>query len=267
MQRDRVQELNLPMSSMQRLFLHYRHRLFILLLAALTAVVVAVPHFSATAQITQATIVEILDSDEVFVEEEKAAVDSIADFGQNVHTEDARAGLVFINDLAVGRLGEDSSVIVGQCVEVQNGQLIASGPVNGCLSGFLVDVRGTIFIVDADDNKGNFKVLEGNIQVRNPDRGQEIEVGQLQQLGRLDRDEPEVSRIDFEDLVKILAGAFFRGFEVRLPNEEKLIAICNEERIRLIQEAGDAGPIVASRLPQCPTELGVRVEPPVRLPF
>ncbi|MBO9998812.1 MAG: hypothetical protein J7641_07340 [Cyanobacteria bacterium SID2] len=254
--------------TIERHFFRGRRRtVFSVLLALLTVLVVALPRIPATAQITQATIVEILDSDEVFVEEDKASIDQIAEFGQNIHTEDARAGLVFIDDLAVGRLGEDSSAIVGQCVEVQNGQLIASGPVNGCLSGFFVDVRGTIFIIDADDDKGNFKVLEGNIKVRNPERGQDIEVGQLQQLGRLDRDEPEIRRIDFEDLVKILAGVLFRGFEVKLPNEEKLLAICNEERFRIIEDAGEGGPVVAARLPQCPTELGVRVEPVIDLPF
>lgn len=221
----------------------------------------------ATAQITQATVAEILDSDEVFVEEEKARIEQIANFGQKISTEDARAGIIFINDLALGRLAEDSEVTVGQCVEVRSGQLIASGPVNGCLSGFVVDVRGTIFIVDADDDRGNFKVLEGSIQVNGDGRENAIEVGQLQQLGKLDEVEPEISRIDFEDLVRILSGVLFRGFEVELPNQDRLIAICNTERLKLIEEAGEGGAVLAARLPQCPTELGVRVEPPVRLPF
>jgi len=226
----------------------------------------AIPRIPAVAQITNATIVEILDGDEVFIEEAKATIDQIANFGEDIHTEDARAGIVFLEDLAVGRLAKDSVVTVGQCLEVVEGQLIASGPVNGCLSGFEADVSGTIYVMDADDDS-TFKVLEGAIDVK-PPSGDKIEVGQLREVS-VEDDELEVKRIDFEDLVRILSGAFFNGFEVSLPNEERLIAICNEERIRIIEEADEAGPVVAARLPYCPTELGVRFDPGggINLPF
>lgn len=236
-------------------------------LSLLTAIAIGWSQVPAVAQITQATVAEIIDGDEVFVETEKARLDQIAQFGQVISTEDSRAGLVFLDEIALGRLGEDSSVTVGQCVEVREGQLIASGPVNGCISGFVADVRGTIFIVDAEDEDGNFKVLEGSVQVASDRLNEPIEVGQLQQLGQLDDEEPQVTRIDFEDLVRILSGVLFRGFEVELPNQDRLIAICNAERLKVIEEADEAGPILAARLPQCPTELGVRFGPVINSPF
>ncbi|MGB3557947.1 MAG: hypothetical protein WBA24_05315, partial [Geitlerinemataceae cyanobacterium] len=136
--------------------------------------------------------------------------------------------------------------------------------VNGCLGGFVADVQGTIYVMDADDG-GKFQVLEGTVKV---EKGNEtVEVGQGEQVAVEGGILGEVKKISFQDFVKILKGALFDGFTIPLPNEEKLIGICQELR----QDAlgGTEGQIVGSVLgvPECPTELGVRVRPPIRLPF
>jgi hypothetical protein len=225
---------------------------------------IALPRVPATAQITQAIIQEILDKGEVFVQDEKATLQQVAAFNEVVATKDeSRTALLFSN-LAAGRLAPNSIVTVGQCVEVQQGQLVASGPVNGCLGGFVADVQGTIYVMDADKG-GKFQVLEGTVKV---EKGNEnVEVQQGEQVAVEDGILGQVEKISFEDFVKILKGALFDGFTIPLPNQDKLLEICQELR----QDAlgGTEGQAIGNVLgvPQCPTELGVRVRPPIRLPF
>lgn len=231
---------------------------------AFLVLAIALPRVPATAQITQAIVQEILDKGEVFVQAEKATLQQVAAFNEVVSTKDeSRTGLLFSN-LAAGRLAPNSTVTVGQCVELQDGQLVASGPVNGCLSGFVADVRGTIYVMDASDG-GKFQVLEGSVTVEKGNKN--VEVKQGEQVAVKGGVLGQVEKISFEDFVKILKGALFDGFTIPLPNEDKLLGVCQELR----QEAlgGTEGQIIGSVLgvPQCPTELGVRVRPPIRLPF
>ena len=225
---------------------------------------IAFPRFPANAQITQATVQEILDGDEVFIEEEKASLNQIADFSQTVRTQDSRTALLFSN-LAAGRLAPESSVVVGQCVEVREGQLVASGPVNGCLGGFTADVRGTIYVLNAED-EGRFQVLEGEVEIERAD-GETVSVPQGQQVAIEDGALAQVEAISVEEYIEILEGALFRGFEVPLPGQEQLIDICNELRRDAL--GGDIGNVVGSALgvPECPRELGIDVDPGLNLPF
>ena len=72
------------------------------------------------AQISQAVVQEIIDGPQVYIEEIQAKVDDQAEFGQVIVTKKARAGILF-NNGASGRLSENASVIVGQCVELERG--------------------------------------------------------------------------------------------------------------------------------------------------
>jgi hypothetical protein len=240
-------------------------RLFVGILS-LTCLVLAIalPRTPATAQITQAIVQEILDKGEVYVQDEKATLQQVAAFNEVVATKDeSRTALLFSN-LAAGRLAPNSIVTVGQCVEVQQGQLVASGPVNGCLGGFVADVQGTIYVMDADDG-GKFQVLEGTVKV---EKGNEnVEVQQGQQVAVEDGILGQVEKISLKDFVKILKGALFEGFTIPLPNQDKLLEVCQDLR----QDAlgGTEGQIIGNVLgvPECPTELGVRIRPPLGLPF
>ncbi|MDJ1182378.1 hypothetical protein [Roseofilum casamattae] len=181
------------------------------------------------AQINQAEVNEILDSEDVFIEAETAKVEDKADFGQAVRTQEARAGLEFDNG-AVGRLGSNSSVTVGQCVEVQNGQLLVSGPVDGCIAGFLVNVEGTVYVLEVDgDNKGTIKVIEGTVFVIPQGAAEAVApvvltagkklpvVGNL--LG-------EIQDITPEEFAQLVAGELFQGFTIPVTAEGVLRSVC-----------------------------------------
>ncbi|NJK99511.1 MAG: FecR domain-containing protein [Spirulinaceae cyanobacterium RM2_2_10] len=120
----------------------------------------------ARAAISTAVVQEIIDGDEVFIEAEKAELEAIANFQQTVSTEAARAGLLFSNG-AAGRLAPNSSVTVGQCIELQQGSILAVGPANGCASGFEIGVEGTVYVLEIDaSGSARVKVLEGSVVVK-----------------------------------------------------------------------------------------------------
>lgn len=180
------------------------------------------PH-PASAQITQAVIQEILDSDRVFIEETLASVDAIANFQEKISTEDARTSLAFSNG-AIGRLGPNSEVIIGQCIEVQQGFLLASGPANGCTANFQIGVEGTIYVMEVgEDGISQVQVLEGEIAVigdSNSDpaivsQGNRLEINREGRIG-------PVRRLSQADVERILTGVLFDGFQGELPGIERL---------------------------------------------
>ncbi|BFM39728.1 hypothetical protein OLK001_16540 [Synechocystis sp. LKSZ1] len=101
-------------------------------------------------QITQATIQEIIDGNQVYIQNVPAKVKDQANFGQIVLTQESRAGLAF-NNGAQGRLGRQTRVTVGQCVDVVNGELLISGPVNGCVANLTVSVLGTLYVLQKNE--------------------------------------------------------------------------------------------------------------------
>ncbi len=123
-------------------------------------------HLPARAAISNAVVQEIIDGDAVFIEDEQAELNAIANFRQQISTEAARAGLLFSNG-AAGRLAPNSAVTVGQCIELQQGSILAVGPANGCASGFEVGVEGTVYVLEVDaGGTAQVKVLEGSVIVR-----------------------------------------------------------------------------------------------------
>lgn len=184
---------------------------------------------SSLAQINQAEVNEILDSEEVFIEETPAKVEDKADFGQAVITQEARAGLEF-NNGAVGRLGSNSSVTVGQCVEVKSGQLLVSGPVDGCIAGFLVNVQGTLYLLEMDaENNGNIKVLEGTVSVVPQGALEAVEPVILsagQKLPVVGNILGRIQDITPEEFAQLVAGELFQGFTIPVTVEGALRSVC-----------------------------------------
>jgi hypothetical protein len=183
----------------------------------------ALPQLPARAQINQAVIQEILDGDRVFIEETLATVDAIADFQQKVSTEEARTSLLFSNG-SVGRLGPNSEITIGQCIEVKQGLLLASGPANGCTANFQIGVQGTIYVVEVDElGESQVKVLEGEVEVlTDPDRDP-VRVSQGKRLnitpeGRVG----EPLLLSQADIEAILKGVLFNGFKLELPGMANL---------------------------------------------
>jgi len=116
--------------------------------------------------ITQATVKEIIDGTEVFIQNQQAKVNDVAQLRQRVRTGDARAELTF-NTGVVARLSKNSILTVGECARLQRGTLLVNGAANGCTSSIVAAVRGTTYILEVDQaGKQEVKVLEGEVVIR-----------------------------------------------------------------------------------------------------
>ncbi|MCW6036272.1 hypothetical protein K4A83_08300 [Spirulina subsalsa FACHB-351] len=178
--------------------------------------------------ITQATIAEILDSDQVFIQNQKVSLNSIAEQGQQIRTEQARAGLKFINN-AVIRIGNNSSFIVGShCIQLERGQLLISGNQRGCIGSIVAVTRGTIYVLEIDEEtgEGTIQVLEGAVEVSDPEdpeiEPKTIEAGykiQVLPSGLLGI----IEQLTTGDLTRLLQGQLFQGFRIPIPNLNNII--------------------------------------------
>ncbi|WP_413162118.1 hypothetical protein ACL6C3_24825 [Capilliphycus salinus ALCB114379] len=208
---------------------HYRSPKTILSLLSAVSFAVGFGLFNppAFAQIDLATVQEILDGEEVFIEEQQAKLEDRANLGQLIHTENSRAGLEF-NNGAAGRIGTNSRVTVGQCIDIQQGQVVVSGPANGCIGGFSVGVKGTLYIMETnEDGTGNIKVLEGEVEVISQEEGAvPVILREGQKIGVLPGILGDIQDITPEELALILAGELFSGFNIPITPEGALQAIC-----------------------------------------
>lgn len=182
------------------------------------------------AQISQAIVQEIIGGEEVYIEEVQAQVDDQAEFGQIILTRKSRAGILF-NNGAAGRLGQNASVIVGQCVELEEGILLVSGPVNGCMAGVSVEVTGTIYIMERDKEErstGRIKVLEGAVLVSDPGEPDKItRVKAGEKISVLQGIIGSVIPMTPEELLAILNGGLFNGFRVPITPDGTLQSMCS----------------------------------------
>ena len=130
----------------------------------------AVPERQAQGQSTSATITEILDSNQVYVQNRTAQVNAVVQQRQQVRTQAARASLQF-NTGAVARLAHNSSLVVGQCAQLNRGTLLVNGTLNGCSTSTIAGVRGTIYTIEVTEaGQTVIQVFEGEVVVqRNPD--------------------------------------------------------------------------------------------------
>ena len=119
-----------------------------------------------SAQATQATIQEILDGNQVFIQNRQASINDVASQQQQVRTGNSRTALLF-NTGAVARLSANSVLRIGQCARLQRGTILINGAINACSSGITTGVRGTTYLLEVDES-GNqqVKVLEGEVVVK-----------------------------------------------------------------------------------------------------
>ncbi|MEB3310123.1 MAG: hypothetical protein VKJ02_07795 [Snowella sp.] len=185
-------------------------------------------HQPVVAQINLAVIQEILDGNQVFIEKNQAKVQDKANFGQIILTKDSRAGILF-NNGAAGRLGSNASVAVGQCVEVQQGTILVSGPINGCMAGISVAVQGTIYVLEkTEENSGNIKVIEGEVQVTPQDGSSPpVTVKEGEKVDVLQGILGQIVPMSPEELVALLNGQLFTGFQIPVTAEGALQSACS----------------------------------------
>ncbi|MBD2175403.1 FecR domain-containing protein [Pseudanabaena sp. FACHB-1998] len=119
-----------------------------------------------SAQASQATVQEILDGNQVFIQNRRASVSDVARQSQQVRTGNSRTALLF-NTGAVARLSANSVLKIGQCANLRRGTILINGAVNACSSGITTGVRGTTYLLEVDES-GNqqVKVLEGEVVVK-----------------------------------------------------------------------------------------------------
>lgn len=133
--------------------------------------------------IASATVTEILDGDQVFIQNQRAAVNAVAQRQQRVRTQAARASLRF-NNGAVVRLDRNTSLVVGQCAQVNQGTLLVNGTLNGCSVNTVAGVRGTIYTFGVtDDGKTVIQVFEGEVVVQRPTEPLEPAIDDLEEEG------------------------------------------------------------------------------------
>lgn len=215
----------------------HRARISTVLKSLSLTLAISLIDFPALAQINLATLINIVGQDDkVFIENQVAQVSDQAALGDQVRTEQARAQLDF-NTGATGRLVENSTITVGQCVEVQQGVLVASGPATGCVVGFSAGVQGTIYVVTAQTINnipvGAINVLEGEIRLSaqtNPNdpnariirEGQQV-TGLTQGLNLSEVAIRQISKKEYEALI---TGPLFKGYPEPLPGQEKINEVC-----------------------------------------
>lgn len=126
----------------------------------------AIPGQRAQGQsISAATVTEILDSNQVYIQNRAAQVNSVAQQRQQVRTRDARASLRF-NTGAVARLAHNSSLVIGQCAQLNRGTLLVNGNLNGCSTSTVAGVRGTIYTIEVTETGETIiQVFEGEVVV------------------------------------------------------------------------------------------------------
>ena len=129
------------------------------------ALSLALGHPALGQAVTSATITEVLDSNQVYIQNRAAQVNSVAQQRQQVRTQAARTSLRF-NTGAVGRLGHNSSLVIGQCAQLNRGSLLVNGSVNGCSTSTLAGVRGTIYTIQVNEaGQTIVQVFEGEVVV------------------------------------------------------------------------------------------------------
>lgn len=125
--------------------------------------VLSEPSYAQT--VTQATITEIVDGNQVYIQGRRARVNSIARQQQQVRTGRSRASLRF-NTGVIARLARNSSLVVGQCAQLQQGTLLVNGRLNTCTGSSIAGVRGTIYTFSVDEaGVETLTVFEGEVEI------------------------------------------------------------------------------------------------------
>ncbi|MBE9172369.1 hypothetical protein IQ216_04505, partial [Cyanobium sp. LEGE 06143] len=177
----------------------------------------------------QATVLQILDRPELFIERRPARVKDVAHEPETISTRNTRAQLRFHTG-AGARVNRQSRLKLGSgCLLLDQGQLLVSGRQNGCTRSMRVSVRGTNYILEAFEN-GDTAVtsLQGRLELVRLRNGEPtdqppvlLESGQrLRLLQALDL--TTVIPLTSQDYQAILEGPLFRGFEPRLPAQGAL---------------------------------------------
>lgn len=171
-----------------------------------------------------ATVQEILDGNELFIDSKTARLKEKANAPQQVSTGNSRGQLAFEGG-AAGRLNRFSQLRLGaSCFLLDKGQILVSGKQNGCTRSSRMSVRGTNYVIDISDNgEAELSVLEGSVEVEPSRDGQPtgapattVEAGQKVRLSPVGV-VLALLKLSPSDYTSVLNGPLFQGFNSALP--------------------------------------------------
>ena len=174
----------------------------------------------------RATVQEILDRPELFIEARQARVQDVAAQPERISTRNSRAQLLFSSG-AAGRLTRHSQLRLGTgCFLLEQGQVLVSGRQSACTRSLRLSVRGTNYILEHYDNGDAAVVsLQGVLAVEllEGDAATPLLVASGQRLRLLRRlGMTTLIALTPADYRAILEGPFFQGFQQRLPDQGAL---------------------------------------------
>ncbi len=131
------------------------------------AAALAWPCASQASPAGSAVIQEILDGNELFIERRQAHLREKAVVPELVRTQNSRGQLGFAGG-AAGRLNRFTQLRLGStCFLLNSGQILVSGPQNGCTRSSRLSTRGTNYLVTLlDGGEQEVAVLEGSVELQ-----------------------------------------------------------------------------------------------------
>ncbi|MCP9792910.1 hypothetical protein KBZ20_14095 [Vulcanococcus limneticus Candia 3F8] len=131
-----------------------------------SAAATAGPSSSAATAATRATVQEILDGPDLWIDRRRARVHDRATAPELLRSGESRAQLAFQGG-ASGRMNQLTQLRLGsRCSLLDQGQILLSGAQSLCLRSARLSVRGTHVLVDLDSRgAATISVLEGQVDV------------------------------------------------------------------------------------------------------
>ena len=159
------------------------------LLAAAPGLAGVIALLPARAATESATVREILDGNQLFIDARQAKVNQTALTPQEITTQNSRGQLEFQTG-AAARINRFTQLRLGKsCFLLSKGQVLISGKQSGCTKSLRLSSRGTNYLISVnDDGTVDVIVLEGTVQAdqapgTDPSTGQTA--GQPPQLSQL----------------------------------------------------------------------------------
>jgi hypothetical protein len=181
------------------------------------AIFLSVPAFAAG---ETATVQEILDGNQLYIDGQQARLKQAAQPPQVISTGDSRGQLGFESG-AVGRINRQSLLKLGSsCFLLNKGQILVSGRQDGCTRSSRMSVRGTNYLLQIDENgNADLAVLEGTVQVEATESKTAPVTVQAGQRLRLSPTGVVLGllKLALGDYQSILDGPLFSGYSLPLP--------------------------------------------------
>ncbi|MEI6331380.1 MAG: hypothetical protein WCP16_19215 [Pseudanabaena sp. ELA645] len=176
-----------------------------------------------------AKVSEILDGDQVFIQERKAAINDVAKSQERLRTGESSAEIEFSNN-AIARMSKNSLLTLGDnCgAQLQKGSLLINGAVSACTSSISAAVRGTTYLLEIDEDGNDLiQVLEGEVAVtRNDESTPQIQVVKSGERFRNFRKEKKavLQKISSSEYETLLISPLVKGYKRDLPSLGKVKA-------------------------------------------